>query len=112
MWEDRYNLHVLAFDALAFDIFSCVLTGILLAEVVKHEYTSGLTFKHYAIWCIVLVIGVCVTYFGISILSLDPLWSLTLAKKWCANPEWVHPDTTPFFTFTRDVSSLLGMNHY
>ncbi|XP_056015043.1 glucose-6-phosphatase 2-like isoform X2 [Ostrea edulis] len=83
------------------------LTGILLAEVVKHEYTSGLTFKHYAIWCIVLVIGVCVTYFGISILSLDPLWSLTLAKKWCANPEWVHPDTTPFFTFTRDVSSLL-----
>ncbi|XP_056015044.1 glucose-6-phosphatase 2-like isoform X3 [Ostrea edulis] len=84
------------------------LTGILLAEVVKHEYTSGLTFKHYAIWCIVLVIGVCVTYFGISILSLDPLWSLTLAKKWCANPEWVHPDTTPFFTFTRDVSSLLG----
>lgn len=52
--------------------------------------------------------GVFLTYTGIILLGLDPLWSLDLAKKWCAKSEWVHPDTTPFFAFVRDVSSLIG----
>lgn len=55
-----------------------------------------------------MVSGIVITYTGISYLGLDPLWSLGLAKKWCANPDWVHPDTTPFFAFVRDISSLIG----
>ncbi|XP_062576542.1 glucose-6-phosphatase 2-like [Saccostrea cucullata] len=84
------------------------LTGILLAEVVKHEHTSNLTIKHYVFWGLFLTTGVFLTYYAISVLGLDPLWSLTYAKKWCANSDWVHPDTTPFFAFVRDVSSLMG----
>lgn len=84
------------------------ITGILLAEVVKHEHTSHLSFRHYVVWSLLLVSGVFLTYSGIILLGLDPLWSLGLAKKWCAKSEWVHPDTTPFFAFVRDVSSLLG----
>lgn len=84
------------------------LTGILLAEVVKHEHTSHLFFHHYIVWSLLLVSGVVLTYTGITFLGLDPLWSLDLAKKWCAKSEWVHPDTTPFFAFVRDVSSLIG----
>lgn len=88
------------------------LTGILLAEVVKHEHTSYLSFRHYVVWSLLLVSGVLLTFTGITILGLDPLWSLGLAKKWCAKSEWVHPDTTPFFAFVRDVSSLLGKFKY
>lgn len=88
------------------------MTGILLAEVVKHEHTSYLSFCHYVVWSLLLVSGVLLTFTGITILGLDPLWSLGLAKKWCAKSEWVHPDTTPFFAFVRDVSSLLGKFKY
>eukprot|EP00105_Crassostrea_gigas_P003530 XP_011416415.1 PREDICTED: glucose-6-phosphatase 2 isoform X2 [Crassostrea gigas] len=84
------------------------ITGILLAEVVKHEHTNHLSFRHYVVWSLLLVSGVFLTYTGITFLGLDPLWSLDLAKKWCAKSEWVHPDTTPFFAFVRDVSSLIG----
>nr|XP_034334380.1 glucose-6-phosphatase 2-like isoform X1 [Crassostrea gigas] len=84
------------------------ITGILLAEVVKHEHTRHLSFRHYVVWSLLLVSGEVLTYTGITFLGLDPLWSLALAKKWCAKSEWVHPDTTPFFAFVRDVSSLLG----
>lgn len=52
--------------------------------------------------------GVLLTYTGITFLGLDPLWSLGLAKKWCARSEWIHPDTSPFFAIVRDVSSFLG----
>uniref|UniRef100_A0A8W8JM59 Glucose-6-phosphatase n=1 Tax=Magallana gigas TaxID=29159 RepID=A0A8W8JM59_MAGGI len=85
------------------------ITGILLAEVVKHEHTNHLTFCHYIVWSLLLVSGVFLTYTGIILLGLNPLWSLDLAKKWCARSEWVHPDTTPFFAFVRDVSSLIGV---
>ncbi|XP_022291443.2 glucose-6-phosphatase 2-like [Crassostrea virginica] len=84
------------------------LTGILLAEAVKHEHTSHLSLRHYVAWSLIMVCGIVITYTGISYLGLDPLWSLGLAKKWCANPDWVHPDTTPFFAFVRDISSLIG----
>ena len=84
------------------------LTGILLAEAVKHEHTSHLSLRHYVAWSLIMVCGIVITYIGISYLGLDPLWSLGLAKKWCANPDWVHPDTTPFFAFVRDISSLIG----
>ena len=84
------------------------MTGILLAEAVKHEHTSHLSLRHYVFWSLIMVSGIVITYTGISYLGLDPLWSLSLAKKWCANSDWVHPDTTPFFAFVRDISSLIG----
>lgn len=42
--------------------------------------------------------------------GLDPLWSLGLAKKWCARSEWIH--TTLFFAFVRDISSFLGKYYF
>ncbi|XP_059560189.1 glucose-6-phosphatase 2 isoform X2 [Myotis daubentonii] len=31
------------------------------------------------------------------------------AKKWCANPEWIHIDTTPFAGLVRNLGVLFGL---
>lgn len=90
----------------AFVYLSVWLTGFLLAEVLLHVHTSHLCFHHFVFWSLLLVSGVVLTYTGITFLGLDPFWSLDLDKKWCAKSEWVHPDTTPFFSFCDNVSSL------
>ena len=41
--------------------------------------------------------------------ELDPLWSVTKAKKWCANPDWIHIDTTPFAGLVRNLGALFGL---
>lgn len=35
--------------------------------------------------------------------------SITLAKRWCSQSEWVRMDTTPFSSLSRDVGVLLGL---
>ena len=47
-------------------------------------------------------------YLSLSQLSLDVMWTLPLATKWCMNAAWIHLDMTPFFCFIRDASALLG----
>lgn len=46
----------------------------------------------------------------LTLAGFDPLWSFTLARRWCARTQWVHMDTTLFYALTRDGSALLG-NH-
>ncbi|KAM8748863.1 glucose-6-phosphatase 2-like isoform 2-T2 [Acanthopagrus schlegelii] len=41
--------------------------------------------------------------------ELDPLWSVTKAKRWCANPDWIHLDTTPFAGLVRNLGALFGL---
>lgn len=48
-------------------------------------------------------------YLLLKLLDFDPLWSVVKAKKWCANPEWVHLDTTPFAGLWRNLGALLGL---
>jgi glucose-6-phosphatase len=44
----------------------------------------------------------------VNVAGWDASWSVALAKKWCAKPEWVYLDTTPLYAVTRDASQLLG----
>ncbi|KAM3608141.1 uncharacterized protein V6R79_019949 [Siganus canaliculatus] len=41
--------------------------------------------------------------------GVDPLWSVAKAKKWCANPDWIHLDTTPFAGLVRNLGALFGL---
>lgn len=41
--------------------------------------------------------------------GVDPLWSVTKAKKWCADPDWIHLDTTPFAGLVRNLGALFGL---
>lgn len=85
------------------------LTGILLGEVIKHEPVSKLHLTHYLGWSTLMFILVAVTYYTIIMIGLDPFWSIAKAVKWCANKDWVHPDTSLFFSIVRDISTLSGI---
>lgn len=85
------------------------ITGILIAEFVKHEKVTKFDLWHHLLTAALLILASCVTYYTILSLGLDPLWSISKAQKWCARQEWVHLDTSLFFSIVRDISSLVGI---
>lgn len=48
-------------------------------------------------------------YLLLILMDIDPLWSVAKAKKWCANPDWIHLDTTPFAGLVRNLGALFGL---
>ena len=58
---------------------------------------------------VTLIVTAIAVYGTVLALGFDPSFSIPKATKWCARSEWVHLDTTPFFAFSRDVGSLLGL---
>lgn len=42
-------------------------------------------------------------------LGIDPQWSVKLAFKWCATPEWIHVSTTPLFSLVRVTGAAFGL---
>ncbi|KAI8513567.1 Glucose-6-phosphatase [Branchiostoma belcheri] len=64
--------------------------------------------------CVALSAGLAVSAMGLygillHLFSVDPSWSIQKAMQWCANPDWVHLGTTPFFSIARDSGSSLGL---
>lgn len=41
--------------------------------------------------------------------SFPPHRSISLASKWCERPEWVHVDSRPFASLSRDSGAALGL---
>ena len=41
-------------------------------------------------------------------LGIDSDWSVGLARRWCHDPTWVHPNTNLMAAFVRDAAALLG----
>lgn len=48
-------------------------------------------------------------YLLLGLLDIDLLWSVPIAKKWCANPDWIHIDTTPFAGLMRNLGVFFGL---
>ncbi|NXJ96868.1 G6PC phosphatase, partial [Corythaixoides concolor] len=48
-------------------------------------------------------------YLLLRALGVDLLWTLERARRWCAHPEWVHIDTTPFASLLRNLGILFGL---
>ncbi|GBM68008.1 Glucose-6-phosphatase [Araneus ventricosus] len=48
-------------------------------------------------------------YAFLTAIGVDPMWSVGRAIKWCAKPEYVHLDTTPFFSMMRYCGFMFGM---
>ncbi|CAG5119362.1 unnamed protein product [Candidula unifasciata] len=86
-----------------------ILSGIVLGKIFNSLSTTSLKFSHHAAVCIGLTVLTAVTYLLVRYLGSDPMWSVAKAVKWCARREWVHLDTSVFYSLIRDVSSLLGL---
>lgn len=48
-------------------------------------------------------------YLLLRAVGVDLLWTLEKAQRWCAHPEWVHIDTTPFASLLRNLGILFGL---
>ena len=49
------------------------------------------------------------TYWFLLLTGRDPAWSISQAFKWCARREYIHVDTTPFYSLTRYSGSAFGL---
>ncbi|XP_041858281.1 glucose-6-phosphatase 2-like isoform X1 [Melanotaenia boesemani] len=87
-----------------------LFAGMLVAEVFDHipsVYNASL--KVYLQAKVFLFSFAVCFYMFLKLLDIDPLWSVTKAKKWCTNPDWIHLDTTPFAGLVRNMGALLGL---
>lgn len=84
--------------------------GMLVAEVFEHtpgiQTASLSTYLKTNLFLFLFALGL---YLLLGLLDIDLLWSVPIAKKWCANPEWIHIDTTPFAGLVRNLGVLFGL---
>lgn len=59
--------------------------------------TAGMLASAFSMYGFLIAIGV------------NPMWSVDRAIKWCAKPEYVHLDTSPFFSMMRYCGFIFGM---
>lgn len=85
------------------------LIGFTIAYTMVDMNTASWKRRHYLIMTAVLYGGVMATYYTLTLAGVDVLRTLTLARKHCSNPAWVHVDTTPYFSMVRFLSFCSGM---
>lgn len=86
-----------------------MVIGIAVAMLVSNLDTDRVERKHY-IWGTAGLFGSALATFSLlKLLGFNPMWSVERAIKWCAKPENVHMDTTPFFSMMRYCGFFLGM---
>jgi glucose-6-phosphatase len=49
------------------------------------------------------------TYWTLLVSGSDPAWSISRAIKWCAKREYIHVDTTPFYSMMRYSGAAFGL---
>lgn len=65
--------------------------------------------RYYILCTAGLLATALATFAMLKSLGMNPLWSVDRAVKWCAKQEYIHVDTTPFFSMMRYCGFLLGM---
>ncbi|XP_064470967.1 glucose-6-phosphatase catalytic subunit 1-like [Ornithodoros turicata] len=86
-----------------------MIIGCCLAKLMCKLDTDSMTRRQYVLASIGLFASALLTYGVLSLMGVDPLWSVNRAVKWCAKQEYIHVDTTPFFSMMRYCSFPLGM---
>lgn len=82
----------------------------LVAETFDHiPSVYNASFKVYLQINVFLFSFAACFYLLLKSTDVDPLWSVTKASKWCANPDWIHLDTTPFAGLVRNLGALFGL---
>uniref|UniRef100_A0A7M4FF22 glucose-6-phosphatase n=1 Tax=Crocodylus porosus TaxID=8502 RepID=A0A7M4FF22_CROPO len=87
-----------------------VMAGMLVAEAFEHtpaiQTASLRTYIKINLFLFISALGF---YLILKLIDIDLLWSVPKAKKWCANPDWINIDTTPFAGLVRNLGALFGL---
>lgn len=86
------------------------IPGMLVAEAFERAPAiQTATLKTYIQTNVFLFVSALGFYLVLKLIDIDLLWSVPKAKKWCANPEWINIDTTPFAGLVRNLGALFGL---
>lgn len=85
------------------------LLGVLVAKFVSERLPfDSLKSRHFCLMTAIMFAGALGTYGLLRQLGLDPLWSVNKGMRWCVKKEYIHLDTTPFFSMMRYLGFCLG----
>ncbi|XP_028841753.1 glucose-6-phosphatase b [Denticeps clupeoides] len=91
-------------------VIAGVLAGVAVAKAFDRViWIHGARFRSYVQTTLLLIIVALGLYVLLDAAAVDPLWSLAKARKWCARPEWVRLETTPFASLLRNTGTLFGL---
>ena len=83
----------------------CLLGFIVSLLVVRKFYSRGSWIQKKTFPLILFSLFLLSSSLGLYVVLLrlghNPDWSISLAKKHCNNPDWIHIDTTPFYAMMR-----------
>ncbi|KAL6088915.1 hypothetical protein STEG23_032767 [Scotinomys teguina] len=84
--------------------------GMLVAEAFEHAPgIHGASLNMYLKINIFLFLFAFGFYLLLRLLDIDLLWSVPIARKWCADSDWIHMDSTPFAGLVRNLRVLFGL---
>ncbi|MEE6511170.1 hypothetical protein FKM82_017640 [Ascaphus truei] len=91
-------------------VITGVISGMVVAEIFDHVQSIYKTsLKRYVCTTLFLFFSALGFYLLLRALGVDLLWTLEKAKRWCARPEWIHIDTTPFAGLLRNLGIFFGL---
>uniref|UniRef100_UPI00358F0F90 glucose-6-phosphatase 2-like n=1 Tax=Myxine glutinosa TaxID=7769 RepID=UPI00358F0F90 len=86
------------------------VAGVLVAEYFEHlHFIHTAALQRYVGAALLLFLSAFGFYLFLRILGVDLLWTVDIARKWCARPEWVHLDSSPFAGLMRNLGILVGL---
>ncbi|KAM8946208.1 glucose-6-phosphatase catalytic subunit 1-like isoform 1-T1 [Pelodytes ibericus] len=91
-------------------VIAGVVSGMTVAEIFNHIrsiYNASL--KQYILTTLFLFSFALGFFLLLKVFGVDLLWTLEKANKWCAHPEWIHIDTTPFAGLLRNLGIFCGL---
>ncbi|XP_063314991.1 glucose-6-phosphatase catalytic subunit 1-like [Pelobates fuscus] len=87
-----------------------VISGMAVAEVFNHiQMIYSASLKEYISTTVFLFSFALGFYLLLKVFGIDLLWTIEKAKKWCAQPEWIHIDTHPFAGLLRNLGIFCGL---
>ncbi|XP_032704972.1 glucose-6-phosphatase 3 isoform X1 [Lontra canadensis] len=86
-----------------------LITGAVLGWLMTPRVPTERELSFYGLTSLALLLGASLIYWTLFTLGLDLSWSISLASKWCERPEWVHVDSRPFASLSRDSGAALGL---
>ncbi|XP_022687818.1 glucose-6-phosphatase 2-like [Varroa jacobsoni] len=90
----------------------CVLgafIGFTIAYCLVDIDTTSWRLRHYLLLTLSLYLLAVLTKYSLLLSGTDPMRTLVLARKHCANPAWIHIDTAPYFSMMRYLGFCAGL---
>ncbi|XP_041029284.1 glucose-6-phosphatase 3 [Carcharodon carcharias] len=90
-------------------VLAGIITGAVLGFLLGRYEPENIKLIHYVTTSIGLLLSAVCLYWGLNYIGVNVSWTILLATKWCAKPEWIRLDTAPFSSLSRDTGALLGL---